>query len=256
MKSSALAHLETLLHARKLGATLTAATPPVPVETMTTGIEALDVRLAGGWPRGALSEVIGPRSSGRTGVLVSTLAAATREGHVVALVDGFDRFDPRSAAEAGVDLDRLLWVRGAALTVEMARGPMLDRAVQHAVRAFDLILRAGGFAIVVLDLADAPHAAMRRLPSATWLRLAHVIEGQTTVALVACASPAGRSARGVSVHLDAQPVWSGDSPQSRRLDGLRIDYRLRAANAPPIGAVSSPLRAAGAASAAHLESCG
>jgi hypothetical protein len=186
-------------------------------------VALLDARLQGGWPLGEISEVVGARSTGRTHLLVSTLAAATTQGQVAAVVDVCDRFDPRAAAESGLDLDRLLWVRGAAMTVEIARPTLLDRAVHLGIRAFDLILRAGGFAVVVLDLCDVPARVLRGLPSATWFRLAHVNEGRQTAALLAGDVPMGRSARGVSVRLQSHPMWSGTSCQSRRFDGFTID---------------------------------
>src|SRR5215203_2870716 len=67
--------------------------------------------MGGGLRRGHLSEVGGPRSSGGTAVVASCLASAIARGEVVALIDTHDRFDPVSAAAAGVDLSRLLWVR-------------------------------------------------------------------------------------------------------------------------------------------------
>src|SRR5271157_4989142 len=78
--------------------------------TVSTGVAALDA-LTGGLPRGALSEIAGPASSGRTGVMLAALAGATRRHEVCALVDASDSFDPASAVAAGVDLERLLWVR-------------------------------------------------------------------------------------------------------------------------------------------------
>ena len=78
--------------------------------TASTGIPTLDA-LTGGLPRGALSEFSGPISSGRTGVMLAALANATQREEICALVDASDSFDPASAAAAGVDLDRLLWVR-------------------------------------------------------------------------------------------------------------------------------------------------
>lgn len=238
MASAALRHLETLLQARKLASTLSAQA--IVRAVAPSGLVDLDRQLQGGWPAGALSEITGARSTGRTRVLISTLASAARQGQVVALVDAFDRFDPRSAAEAGLDLDRLLWVRGASFTVELARPMMLDRAVTHAVRAFDLILRAGGFGVVALDLSDAPTRIVRSLPSATWLRLAHVNDGRPTVGLIVVDVPVGRSARGVSVRLDARPIWTGSSPQSRRFAGFKTTYGISSAIRPP-GAQVEPL---------------
>src|SRR5271167_4222239 len=78
--------------------------------TVSTGVAALDAP-TGGWPRGALSEITGPASSGRTGVMLAALAGVTRREEACALVDASDNFDPASAAAAGINLDRLLWVR-------------------------------------------------------------------------------------------------------------------------------------------------
>jgi hypothetical protein len=122
-------------------------------------------------------------------------------------------------------------VRGAPLTVEIGRPGLIERAVGHAVRAFDLILRAGGFGVVALDLGDAPARAVRSLPAATWLRLAHVNEGRPTVGLLGADVPLGRSARGVSVHVDAQAIWTGTSAQSRRFTGFEMRFDVASATA-------------------------
>ena len=82
---------------------------PAP-EMASSGISALDA-LTGGLPRGCLTEICGSASSGRTTVLLAALAAATRRGEYCALLDASDALDPRSVEAAGVDLDRLLWVR-------------------------------------------------------------------------------------------------------------------------------------------------
>jgi hypothetical protein len=98
---------------------------------IATGVTALDA-LTGGLPRGALSEIAGQASSGRTGVILTALAGATRRQEACALVDASDSFDPASAVAAGVDLERLLWVRcsnmprrkfGAAHTALSRPGP-------------------------------------------------------------------------------------------------------------------------------------
>ena len=78
--------------------------------TLATGIAALD-ELTGGIPRGALTEICGPASSGRTSVLLSLMARMTQAREVCALVDTTDSFDPHSAETAGVELSRVLWVR-------------------------------------------------------------------------------------------------------------------------------------------------
>ncbi len=82
---------------------------PAP-EMVSSGIPAID-SLTGGLPRGCVTEICGPASSGRTALLLAALAAATRRGEFCAVVDASDALDPHSAAAAGVDLGRLLWVR-------------------------------------------------------------------------------------------------------------------------------------------------
>jgi recombination protein RecA len=84
--------------------------PSVP--TVRCGIGSVD-ELTGGLPRGCLTEICGPASSGRTTLLLSAVAEATARGEVCALVDASDSFDPLSAQQAGVDLERVLWVRCA-----------------------------------------------------------------------------------------------------------------------------------------------
>src|SRR4051812_39058915 len=113
--SLARADLESVLRARHLDRTLTSALPAAASDEYAvapSGVTAIDARLGGGFPRGQLSELVGARSSGRTSVLLRTLAAATRRGELAALVDVLDMLDVASAMAAGIDLHRLLWIRG------------------------------------------------------------------------------------------------------------------------------------------------
>jgi recombination protein RecA len=81
-----------------------------------TGVAAVDEVLEGGLPVGAITEMIGPECSGRTSLALSFLAHVTQAANVCAWIDVADVFDPESAAAAGVDLSRLLWVRCGVLT--------------------------------------------------------------------------------------------------------------------------------------------
>ena len=81
------------------------------VELQPSGVAELDVVLGGGFPRGALVELCGPASSGRTSLAFSLLAHATERQETCAFVDVSDSLDPLSLAAAGVELPRLLWIR-------------------------------------------------------------------------------------------------------------------------------------------------
>jgi hypothetical protein len=144
------------------------AAPEVPLPRCPTGLAALDRLLGGGFPRGGLSEIAGPPSSGRTSLALAFLARATERGEVVAVVDGPDAFDPPSAAAAGIDLPRLLWVRPPDLAA--------------ALRGTSQLLAARGFAAVVLDLAGL---GGRRAPGALlWPRLRQEIAATDTALVV------------------------------------------------------------------------
>jgi recombination protein RecA len=162
------------------GARLASVTPasrlavrPVP-EMVSSGIAAMD-GLTGGLPRGCLTEICGPASSGRTTLLLAALAAATRRGECCVLVDASDALDPHSAATAGVELDRLLWVRCGETSPE--------RSLEQLLRVTDLLLESGGFGLIVLDLGDLPPQAARRIPLTTWFRFRRAVEHTPTVLL-------------------------------------------------------------------------
>jgi recombination protein RecA len=221
-------HVEALLRAKRLDRTVTDARAPVdPARAAPSGLGWLDARLGGGWPSGETSEVVGPASSGRTSVLTAALAAATGRGELAALVDASDRFDAVAAHAAGVGLDHLLWVRG-----EPRPQDVVNRLVDRAIKAFGLVLEAGGFGLVALDVADVPPADLARLPFTTWRRLQRLIEGRDTVALVIAPVALARSARGVTLALTTSPstpVWAGQGHRARRLTGLTLAAEVRAA---------------------------
>jgi hypothetical protein len=154
------------------------------------------------------------------------VAAATGRGEVVAVIDTCDRFDPASAADAGVDLSRVLWVR--------ERG---DAA--RALKAMNLVLQAGGFGLVVFDLADVPALALRQFPQTTWMRIARVIEGSQTTALLAGSDRIARSPGGVTIALESgggtRGTWTGHSDRARFLQRLDITPRMINAHATPVG---------------------
>jgi recombination protein RecA len=148
-------------------------------ETANTGIAAVDTLLEGGLPVGAISELVGPQSSGRTSLALSFLAHRTQDGQVAAWVDATDAFDPESAAANGVSLRQLLWVRCRNTNAAKGNGWVRGNAgargkpwtqLEQAIQATDLLLQAGGFAAVVLDLAGTAPEHACRIPLATWFR--------------------------------------------------------------------------------------
>ena len=233
MANSSLALLETALRAKRLDTTLTAALTAreaIPVERVPSTLAPINAVLHGGLPKGQLSEIAGPASSGRTTLLLGTFAAATERGEIVALVAPFERLDVASAVAAGVDLSRLLWVRGDGCGTHGAAGrALIDRALERGLKALTLILQAGGFGVVAMDLADVPAPALAGLPPATWLRVQRAIEGRDTACVLVTERPLARSAGGLTVLLDGAPSrarWAGESARSQRLSGLDVTGRV------------------------------
>ena len=124
--------------------------------------------LLGMFPPGRLSEIVGPRSSGGSSLLLALLARATAAGGQVALVDGADAFDVASAVASGVELSRLLWVK-------------CGGRLPAALRAADLLARCPGFAVVALDLGEGPLTRDHGVSSSFGLRLQRAVEGTSAI---------------------------------------------------------------------------
>jgi hypothetical protein len=212
--------LEDLLKAQRLSA----EGPPLRGEDrrgtpLGTGVPGLDELLYGGLPRGQLSEIHGPASSGRTGLALAVAARSTRAGALAAWVDPQDRLDPRSAADAGVELGRLLWLRGAA----QAREP---RPLLAAISAVGTLLGSGLFELVVVDLGGIARSGLQRLPGATWIRLQRMVESQPCTVLVLADEHVAHGPAGVSLALRGVGAsWSGDPGPGRLLRGLTAEVK-------------------------------
>ena len=171
-----------------------------PLPRLPTGLAPLDAATGGGLPRGRVTEVAGPRSAGRTGLACAVASRATGAGETIAWVDVEDALDPEAAAAAGVVLARTLWVR--------------PRTVADALRATDILLRAGGFGLVVLDLGEHDRARLPAPSRAT---------GSTLLVLTPRRQAGGFAALGLEVTARGAR-WSGGTGRLVLLDG--IDARV------------------------------
>jgi hypothetical protein len=192
--------------------------------TVSTGIPTLDA-LTGGLPRGALSEFSGPTSSGRTGVMLTALANATQREEVCALVDASDSFDPASAAAAGVDLNRLLWVRcSEQRSVSKQKtspfqnsgqsgkaGFAFSHALEQVLKVTDLLLQGGGFGMVVLDVGDIPVESVRRIPLTSWFRFRRAVEPTITVLLLVEQEPCAKTCASLVLRLQSVSIGTAAS---------------------------------------------
>jgi recombination protein RecA len=168
-------------------------------EVISTGLPEIDA-LAGGFPRGAITEIYGSQSSGRTSLMLSALAQATTHDEVCALVDTNDALDPNSAVKAAVDLEKLLWIRCAG-------------NLEHSFKATDLLLQGGGFGIVVLDLGDIQAKEARRIISSWWYRFRRVVENTPTALVVIAQDSCARSCASLTLSLGSKEfVWSNVNP--------------------------------------------
>jgi hypothetical protein len=205
------ADLETLLRADGFGHTLPSRTVlerPVR-EVRPTGLPDVDHAVGGGAPVGALTEIVGLPSSGRTGVVYAWLSAATSGEGWVAYVDAAEVFDPWSADRCGVALDRLLWVRCS------GRG-------ETAVRAAEVVAGSAGFQVVVLDVGGLPPSRLRRFPPAVFLRLRRAVAGTPTALVLLADHPVSGAHAALALRCERTPAaWSGKYPAGRLLQDVR-----------------------------------
>ncbi len=243
-----------LLGLQKLNGVLPASrldVRPMP-EMVSSGIEELDL-LTGGIPRGGITEVCGPPTSGRTSMLLAVLSAATKRNEVCALVDVSDAFDPVSAQSAGVDFEKLLWVRCGGFprkkpSVSNHVGTQqyfrhhAETPVEQGIRVTDLLLQSGGFGLVIIDLGDVPAKLARRIPLTSWFRFQRAVENTPTILFLITSVPCAQTCASLQLKLQAsgkklsaincQPSpGSHDQEQSTPshsllLDGLQVEGEL------------------------------
>lgn len=210
------------------------------VKTLSTGFDTLDNLLDGGIPAARLTEVIMYRGEGAS-FLLSLAIAATEANQTIAWIDAGKALDIRGAADAGLDLARVLWVRPA--------------NSNEALRATDLILASDGFGVVLADLAgfraskdprslesqrplkdprslesqQPPRRSSPRLAMASslWNRLAKRAEISGS-ALVICSNrirAGGAAALGLEVRV-VDPNWAGGGKSPSTLEGGSLEITI------------------------------
>lgn len=140
---------------------------------LSTGLPCLEAAIAGGLPRGAITELISPgrsathtvagwpgRSAGSATLIHALLHCAYRDNYFVALIDGRDSFDPCGLNNAW--LQHLLWIRCT--------------KASETVKAADLLLRDGNFPLVIVDLVLNGPEELRQIPQTNWYRLQRLVE--------------------------------------------------------------------------------
>jgi len=200
--------------------------PRVDRGSIPTGIAQIDDAVRG-VPLHALTEICGNNlgsperlplpfgggsmaSSGKTSVLISLLAQATRT-RFCAFVDASDSFDPASGQAAGIVLPRLFWVRCG-----KNRGPQHARIwrdgvenrgklppLEQAFKVTDILLQSGGFGLIAVDISGIPERIVRRVPLSAWFRFSRVIERQPAALVFLSQEPHANSCAGLVLRVSA-----------------------------------------------------
>src|SRR5882724_11490448 len=186
------------------------------VETAPTGVAEVDA-LTGGLPRGGLTEIFGPVGVGKTRLLMAALAERTAAAEACALVDARDAFDPETAEAAGVQLERLLWVR--------------CREISQAMRATDLLIQGGGFGLIAVDLSDIAPRVLRHVPLNVWFRWRRAVEETQTILLVMEPEANAKTCASLVLRMEHESaLWTSTAGDSRQTEarllagrGIRVE---------------------------------
>ena len=181
-------------------------------EMLAIGVPSFD-GLLGGCPRGRITEIIGASSSGRTSLLHRVLAAAGGRGEYCAVVDATNSFDPYTAAQAGVDLDALVWVQ-------------CGHHLEHAMKSADMLIHSGGFGVVALDLCDVTATWTRRIPLSWWYRFQRAVEKTPTVLVILGREAHAKSCATLTAEVRNEQEAFRGTPPFQLMTGAR--YRVSA----------------------------
>jgi len=158
-------------------------------------------------------------------------------------VDISDAFNPHSAAAAGVNFEKMLWVRCGHLPkpdslqrrrVTEKKNEKIEKPVEQALRVTDLLLQSGGFGLVIIDLGDTPLKMARRIPLASWFRFQRAVEHTATVLFVVSQVPCAQTCASMLLKVSGKKLSAVVSQLSAEtspahaqlLDGLQVQGKL------------------------------
>lgn len=200
---------------------------------LSTGLARLDELLGGeGLPVGRMSEFYGPASVGKTSLVSRIMAGVTARRGCAAYVDLFNALSPEFLQAAGVNLENVLWVRGAGAELSVENigrddqdpGEYPDQGrrkiitFRSALKQVEILMQSGNFTLVVLDVVDpastrgedAAGLRSRLLPKGMWFRLQRAAEKSKSVLILLSGRrlTSGASARVLSLR-GRQALWGG-----------------------------------------------
>jgi recombination protein RecA len=155
-----------------------------PIEAIPTGSLALDLALGiGGIPRGRITEIFGPESSGKTTLAQHIIAEAQKRGGTVAYIDAEHALDPSYAANCGVNVDELLISQPDTGEQALEITEALVRSSAIAVIIIDSVAALVPRAEIEGDMGDPQMGLQARLMSQALRKLAAAI-GRSGTAVV------------------------------------------------------------------------
>lgn len=158
--------------------------PMKKIEVIPTGSLGLDIALGiGGLPRGRITEIYGPESSGKTTVALHVIAESQKQGGEVAFIDAEHALDPTYAQRLGVDIDRLIvsqpdtGEQALEIAEALARSSAIDVIVVDSVAA--LVPKAE-----IAGIMGESHVGLHaRLMSQALRKLTSIVNKSNTVVI-------------------------------------------------------------------------
>src|SRR5215472_15175003 len=151
------------------------------VDAIPTGSIALDIALGvGGIPRGRVTEVFGPESSGKTTLVQHVIAEAQRMGGVCAIIDAEHALDPSYAKKVGVDVDNLFISQPDSAEQGLEIAEALVRSAAFDVVAIDSVAALVPRAELEGEMGDAHVGLQARLMSQALRKLTGAINRSRT----------------------------------------------------------------------------